>query len=370
MKKVFLLLSIFILLSYSDYLKAEEIMVSGQASAWVVFNGGRQLGMRYIPDMRVSHPLAEGKYIDGEISLNLFTWAPFNSMEDFGDNADLKLYRLWARYATSQLEMRLGLQKINFGPAKILRSLMWFDRVDVRDPLGLTDGVYGLLGRYYFLNNANIWVWGLYGNDELKGLETFKTDEDRLEFGGRFQHPVPRGEIAFSFHRRYLDSEDWKRKMAPRPELAKGSENRYGIDGNWDIGVGLWFEAVAGKIKINRKENLWEEFLTVGTDYTFAIGPGIHTLFEHFIESSGPEVFEQENVNRFSALSVDFSVTLLDSVNAIGYYDWKEKRAYTFLGWQRTYDNWMVNLSVFSSRKDETGMYGGTGVQCMFTYNH
>lgn len=113
MKKVFLFSSLFILLLLSDYSQAEEIMVNGQASAWVVFNGGRQLGMRYIPDMRVSHPLAEGKDIDGEISLNLFTWAPFNSMEDFGDNADLKLYRLWVRYATSQLEMRLGLQKIN-----------------------------------------------------------------------------------------------------------------------------------------------------------------------------------------------------------------------------------------------------------------
>ncbi len=361
MKKIFLLLSLFILLSYSDYLKAEEIMVNGQASAWVGYSEDLQGGIRYIPELMVSHRLTEGSDIDGDISLNAYI---------FDEDNDLKLYRLWARYATSQLEMRLGLQKINFGPAKVLRSLMWFDQVDVRDPLGLTDGVYGLLGRYYFLNNANIWVWGLYGNDELKGLETFKTDEDRLEFGGRFQHPVPRGEIAFSFHRRYLDSEDWKRKMAPRPELAKGSENRYGIDGNWDIGVGLWFEAVAGKIKINRKENLWEEFLTVGTDYTFAIGPGIHTLFEHFIESSGPEVFEQENVNRFSALSVDFSVTLLDSVNAIWYYDWRAERIYTYFDWQRTYDNWLINLSVFSSRKDETGMYGGTGVQCMFTYNH
>jgi len=320
MKRIFLLLSIFILSSLcNDGLRAEEIMVNGQASAWAVINQGRQFGMRYIPEMRVSHLLAEGKDIDGEISLNLFTWAPFDSLEDFGDNAELKFYRLWARYATSQLEVRLGLQKINFGPGKILRSLMWFDKVDVRDPLELTEGVYALLGRYYFLNNANIWVWGLYGNDELKGLETFKTDEDRLEFGGRFQHPVPSGEIAFSFHRRYLDSEDWKRKMASK--LAKGSENRYGIDGNWDIGVGLWFEAVAGKIKINRKESLWQEFLTVGTDYTFAVGPGIHVLFEHFIESSGPEVFKQENVNRFSGLSVDFSVTMLDNVNAIWYYE-------------------------------------------------
>lgn len=35
---------------------------------------------------------------------------------------------------------------------------MRFDQVDPRDPLKLTDGVRGLLGRYCFLNNADIWL--------------------------------------------------------------------------------------------------------------------------------------------------------------------------------------------------------------------
>jgi hypothetical protein len=72
----------------------------------------------------------------------------FNS---FSSNGDIKPYRLWARYSTSQLEIRAGLQKINFGSANILRPLMWFDQMDPRDPLQLTDGVWGILGRYYTL---------------------------------------------------------------------------------------------------------------------------------------------------------------------------------------------------------------------------
>ena len=64
----------------------------------------------------------------------------------------------------NKLHIEPGLQKINFGSATMLRPLMWFDQVDPRDPLQLTDGVWGVLGRYYFLNNANIWLWGLYGN--------------------------------------------------------------------------------------------------------------------------------------------------------------------------------------------------------------
>ena len=77
-----------------------------------------------------------------------------------------------------------------------------------------------------------------------------------------------------------------------------------------------------------------------------------------------------DNVASISALSLDFSVSLLDSVTAIGYYDLKEKKAYAFLGLQRTYDNWLFSLSVFSSRKDELNSYSGKGAQFMVTYNH
>jgi len=56
---------------------------------------------------------------------------------------------MWIRLSTKQFELRAGLQKINFGSATLLRPLMWFDKIDPRDPLQLTDGVYALLARYY-----------------------------------------------------------------------------------------------------------------------------------------------------------------------------------------------------------------------------
>lgn len=343
-------------------------MFNGQASVWSVSTDEGQLGLRYIPEISASQKVGEGKNIDADISVNLFSRAHFNSLEEFGENADAKLYRLWLRYSTAQYEMRLGLQKINFGPAKILRSLMWFDRLDVRDPLELTEGVYGLLGRYFFLNNANIWIWGLYGNDELKGLEIFETAEDSLEFGGRYQFPVPRGEMAFSFHHRNIDKEFWKGKMLR--SMTNGTENRYAIEGSFDVGVGLWFEGSAGEIKVGARESLWNTFLTLGTDYTFDIGPGIHVLYEHFIESIDSEKSGEDERYALSALSIDFSIGLLDNLNAIGYYDWKEKEAHYYLGWQRTYDNWLINLSVFSSPGDGEDIYSGSGVLFMLAYYH
>jgi len=41
----------------------------------------------------------------------------------------LIIYRGWIRYSGSQFEARVGLQKINFGPAQLLRSLKWFARL-------------------------------------------------------------------------------------------------------------------------------------------------------------------------------------------------------------------------------------------------
>lgn len=366
MKKRFSLL-IFILAFLHSNCPALELTFNGQATGWAGYSEEWQTGVRYIPELRIWHPLKQER-IDGELSLNSSTWALFDSPSDITDNAEAKLYRSWIRYSTPQFGLRLGLQKINFGSAKILRSLMWFDQIDVRDPLKLTGGVYALLGRYYFLNNVNVWVWGLYGNHDLKGLEMFKTDEDYIEFGGRYQHPIPRGEIAISLDRRHIDTKDWNKKM-PIP-LSDGSENRYGIDGTWDVGVGLWFEAYVSETRINSQESLWQEFLTIGGDYTLGIGPGIHILCEHFIYSTGSEITDFDTTQNFSALLVDFSINMLDRLNVIGYYDWEEKKVYAYIGVQRTYDNWQINLLAFSNKKGGISSFKGKGVQCMVTYNH
>ena len=112
---------------------------------------------------------------------------------------------MWVKFSGDQFELRAGLQKINFGSAQMFRPLMWFDRIDPRDPLQLTDGVYGLLARYYFLNNANIWLWGLYGDDKIKGWELIPSKKNSIEYGGRVQLPLYTGEIAATYHHRTAD---------------------------------------------------------------------------------------------------------------------------------------------------------------------
>ena len=130
----------------------------GLVSVWLFDNFERssdtQLGGRFIPEFSLSQGLSDSLTLDAELSLNGYGTAELRSTADIQMEGEVKPYRFWLRLSSSRFEARLGLQKINFGSATLLRPLMWFDSLDPRDPLQLTDGVYGLLLRYYFQNNA------------------------------------------------------------------------------------------------------------------------------------------------------------------------------------------------------------------------
>jgi len=86
-----------------------------------------------------------GLHFDTELSVNIFGTAGLRHSTPSTHQGDLKPYRAWIRFSSDQLELRIGLQKLNFGSASILRPLMWFDQMDPRDPLQLTDGLWAFL---------------------------------------------------------------------------------------------------------------------------------------------------------------------------------------------------------------------------------
>jgi len=185
---------------------AQPLDFRGQVSLWAQADRDAQekVGWRYVPTLSWSAWGRNGRELDVELSGRLQSFAPTSDLEPLIDDWHGRLYRGWLRWQSPRLEIRAGLQSIEFGPAQLLRSERWFDRLDPRDPLKLTDGVKAVLGRYTFLNNANIWLWGLYDNDELKGWEIQASDPDEVEWGGRFQAPLWQGEVAVSTHRRSL----------------------------------------------------------------------------------------------------------------------------------------------------------------------
>ena len=245
--------------------------------------------MRYIPTVSLERSLAPARSIDGELSLNAYGFGQSPGWRDLDATGHLKPYRVWARFKTSRFEGRVGLQKINFGSAVLLRPLRWFDSVDPRDPLQITDGVYGLLLREYFPGNFTMWVWGLYGNDKLKGFEISPTRARTPEYGGRFQSPLFKGELAFTTHHRRADlSKGVASYTAPDDPLAR--ESRYALDGKWDIGIGVWFEGALVHQTRPATASANTEAFTVGADYTFGVGNGLHVLGEFFIQDLRPIV--------------------------------------------------------------------------------
>ncbi len=146
------------------------------------------LGIQYKSTISLNMIQKETFEIDCEVIADLSYKYIKNDSTSF-EEKEAEVYRGWMRYSGSQFEARAGLQKINFGPAHLLRSLKWFDSIDPRDPQEETGGVQAALFRYYFLNNTNIWLWAIYAKDELKGLESFASKNDSYEFGGRIQYP-------------------------------------------------------------------------------------------------------------------------------------------------------------------------------------
>jgi hypothetical protein len=183
--------------------------LSGQASGWLLSTPDTsplsQIGFRYIPELSYIENIDSSLSADMDVSMNGYFFASFVKGQDPAYVQSIKPYRAWIRLASNTFEVRAGLQKINFGSATLFRPLMWFDRIDPRDPLQLTDGVKGILARYYFLDNTNIWFWGLYDNNETKGWEITPTERTSGEYGSRIQFPVFNGETGFSFHHRVTD---------------------------------------------------------------------------------------------------------------------------------------------------------------------
>jgi len=210
----------------------------GQADGYAGLNFGKplevQTGGRFLPSLSIGKNINSNLKFDSEISFDSYLDYQYAGSGNGASDLKIKPYRLWIRLSTERFELRAGLQKINFGSASALRPLMWFDHLDPRDPLQLTDGVYGLLGRYYFQNNANAWLWVLWGNDKTMGWETIPTVRKIPEFGGRMQFPVPKGEIAVSYNHRIPDL-----KAILNPALILKIRSDSMVNGTSDPGYGL-----------------------------------------------------------------------------------------------------------------------------------
>mgnify|MGYP003623232264 FL=1 len=249
---------------------------------------------------------------------------------------------------------------------------MWCDTMDPRDPLQMTDGVGGVLFRYYFLNNANIWIWGLGGNSDRRGFDQYGTwGKIAPEAGGRVQLPFKSAEAGLSYNFREAD-------IAPLATgMVKAPEHKAGFDVRADVTVGLWLEASWTHYARDMGEVTKQQMATLGIDYTFGIGNGLGVTAEHMLYVHGQKAFRADRSVNFSGVSLSYPLTLFDNISAVVYYDWANRNVYSFVNWHRQLNALSFYVMAFWNPKtgampgqSDFGMFSGKGLQVMLVWNH
>ena len=368
----------FILFVWGNFLNAQsnyeyDGQILGQTNIGFGKESTKFIGTRYLPEFTFNKKIDSLSSFAIETSVNLSlskTNVPGHSSDT---NSNLSPYRIWLRYLKKNWELRLGLQKIDFGSAQLLRPIQWFNQIDPRDPLGLTNGVYGLLIRHYFKNNSNLWLWGLYGNEKQRGLDALTTLNDSPEFGGRFQTFIPKGEAALSYHYRKAGANN-----IPFFENYSSPEHRIGFDSKIDIGFGMWTELTY----VHRTKNIGiltnQLLLNFGVDYTFRIGNGL-TVSKEYLFSDSTDSMTNESLRRgFSALSFNYPLGLSSSLSGLIYQQWNNNTQTLMLNYQQQFNNLSGYIILYYNPKAVEGIqqndifqsFSGPGIQLLIVFNH
>jgi hypothetical protein len=311
--------------------------------------------MGYIPTLSLFKELPDNQLVDMEWAYRLDRTYSGDSLLHYNESH----HRYWVRYSSEKLEARLGLQKIVFGPSYVLRSLSWFDTIDLRDPTGQTDGVEAIRLRWFPSNSLSLWSWAI------------NNDQDTLSYGSRVELSNSAGEWGLTYH------QDPSKSLQPIGQIGipvSGSHNRLAIDYRYDGFIGFWNESAL--ISSDRSEII---MATVGADYTLPIASGILVMAEYMSISN--KIDSDELTQSYTALMASMPLGMVHQLMFISQFDLEENHSYNYLRWSSTYDHYSLNfiLSISPKRTDynipnellSNSLAGfGTGLQFMFIYNH
>ena len=316
----------------------------------------------YIPMLSLSRDLSINQFVDLEWSYRM-QYRMYEEDVVFSS----KPYRLWLRYSSDQIEARLGLQKIAFGPTVVLRSLAWFDTIDPKDPTGQTDAVEAFRLRLFPSSSLALWLWSI------------NNDQDTLSYGGRAELSASIGEWGLTY---YQDPTKLGQSVGQFPIFISGPHQRAAIDYRYDGYFGFWFEGVG--IFADRKQDVELNrftLFTLGADYTIPVGPGLLIMAETMRINSSSTAKESSTEQTYTALMASLPINMLHQLMFIAQIDWDNSHMYNYLRWGITYDHFSLNfiLSISPKRGDyeiakedlpKTVAGFGTGLQFMLIYNH
>ncbi len=356
-----------------------KLHYGGQLSGWGQYAPDQPysllFGGRYIPELRYAKSLfSDTQTLSVLASLNIYGTTATADFDSTSNDGKIKPYRLYAAWAFKNFTLKGGLQELRFGEAQMFRSTAWFDRTDPRDPLQISDGVWGLTGRYFIpRTKLNLWLWLLYGNKDAKGTDFFPTNQSIPEAGGRLQWRYPLGNFGFSYHFRRVNTEDLDIQYAWVPE------HRFGLDAKFDWRVGVSVEASSIHLAEDIDMYTHQSMATLGLDYTFKLGKGLKTVFEQFVSSLNKQTFMFDNSVTLSGLSLAYPFTDADDLNYMFYYDWTHQKTYNYIKWSHRFRYLTLHTMAFWNpiiyEFDRIEAFArehmlGKGIQLMLVWNH
>ena len=317
----------------------------------------------YIPMLSVAHNLSDDRFMDLEWGYRMGkVYAG-----DYAISSTEEPYRLWLRYSSDQIEARLGLQKIAFGPAMVLRSLAWFDTIDPKDPTGQTEAVEAFRLRLFPTSSLALWLWSI------------NNDQDSLSFGGRAELSTSIGEWGLTY---YQDPTELGQSVGQFPIFIPGPHQRAAMDYRYDGYFGFWFAGV-GIFADSKQDVELNRFtlFTLGADYTIPVGSGMLIMAETMKINGSSTAEDISSDQTYTALMASLPINMLYQLMFIAQIDWDNNHMYTYLRWGVTYDRFSLNfiLSISPRRGDyniatehlpKTVAGFGTGLQFMLIYNH
>ncbi len=149
------------------------------------------------------------------------------------------------------------------------------------------------------------------------------------------------------------------------------NENRIGLDGKWDVGVGLWFE---GSTTITEENNIlvprFQDMWNVGLDYTLPIGSGLGATVEYLRYHAGNEFFRNGNTVSLLGTMLNYPLSITDNVSAMLFYLSAQNQLYNYVSWSKMLDKWSfyaigfwnpVNAQLLTIQTGSKNLFSGKG---------
>ncbi len=346
------LLFISIILNANLFLSAQPYSIKGQfwgSGESVEDQSDIKSQLGYIPIFSAYYELSQDRMIDLE-------WAYLFGRSYIGDSLQEhheKAYRGWLRYLTQGIDARLGLQKVSFGPSRLLRPLAWFDTIDPEDPKDQTVGVEAFRLRVFPPNSLVLWSWIMKGKS------------DTLSYGGRAEISTHIGEWGFTFHQDPIKTSQLIGQY-PYQVMIAGPHARVGVDYRYDGLLGFWFEG-AGFIaeKQNKFNKIRYTLMTLGGDYTLPISTGLLIMSETLLSREWSNQEDASSNQNFSTFMASLSLGMFHKVILISNLDWNKNHTYNYLRWSTTFDSFSINCMVSINPQTIDNSF-----KLMFIYNH